>query len=92
MEFHRVQSGGPKQFIEYPENVTCQLVKYDLFHHLFANDMQRMLHCLPSDVSQMMSTVNDCFIDVSGWCASKRLQLNASKTELLVFRTANNLK
>ena len=74
------------------EDVTCQLVKYDLFHHLFANDMQAMLHCLPSNVPQTMSTFNDCFIDVNGWFALKRLQLNASKTEQLVFGTANNLK
>ena len=54
--------------------------------------MQGMLHCVPSDVPQMMSTLNDCFVDVSGWCMSNRLQLNANKTELLVFGTAKNLK
>ena len=34
-----VQSGSS-------EDVTCQLVKFDLFHHLFADDMQGMLLCL----------------------------------------------
>ena len=51
---------GPKWFIEYAEDIGCQLVKYGLFHHLFADDMQEMLHCLPSDVPQML-TLNDCF-------------------------------
>ena len=50
-----------------------------------------MLHCLPADVPQMMSKLNDCFVDVSRWCASKRLQLNDNKTELLLFGTATSL-
>ena len=81
-----------KRFIEYAEDITCQLLKYDLVHRLFADDMQGMLHCLPADVAQMISTLNNCFVDISGWCASKRLQLNADKTELLLFGTATNLK
>ena len=39
-----------------------------------------------------MSTLRDCFADVSGWCASKRLQLNGNKTKLLLFGTACNFK
>ena len=83
---------GPKRFIEYAEDVTCQLERNDLVHHLFADDTQGMLHCLPADVPLMMSKLNECFVDVSGWCASKRLQLNENKTELLIFGTAASLK
>jgi hypothetical protein len=39
-----------------------------------------------------LSTLNDCFVDLSGWCASKRLQLNASKTEVLLSETVTNLQ
>jgi len=82
---------GLKRFIEYAEDVTYHLAKHDLAHHLFADDMQGMLHCLRNDVPQMMSTLGDCFADVSGWCASKRLQLNGNKTESLLFGTACSL-
>jgi len=51
-----------------------------------------MLHCLPADVPQLMSNLSDCFADVSGWCASRRLQLNGNKTESLLFGTACSLK
>jgi len=34
-----------------------------------------------------MSNLSDCFADVSGWCASRRLQLNWNKNELLLFGT-----
>jgi len=65
---------------------------YDLLHHLFADGMQWILHCLPSDVPQMTFTLSDWFVDVSRWCALKRSQLNASKTELVAFGIVTNLQ
>lgn len=38
-----------------------------------------MVHCLSADVPQTMSNLSDCFADVSGWCASKRLQLKRNQ-------------
>lgn len=32
-----------------------------------------------------LKRLTDCFSDLSNWCASRRLQLNASKTELIWF-------
>lgn len=68
-----------------------ELAKYDLVHHLFADNTQVMLHCLPADFPQMMSKLNDCFADGSRCCASKRLQFNDNETELLLFGTATSL-
>lgn len=58
--------GDPKRFIDYTEVAACQLVKYDLTYHLFAEHMQGMLYCPLADVLRMMSTLNDCFVNVSG--------------------------
>ena len=76
---------GPKQFIQYAEDVTRLLQKHELLYHLFADDMQGMLHGPPADVSRIVSTITDCFTDVSHWCDAKRLQLNTRKTEVLWF-------
>jgi len=43
---------GPKRFIEYTEDATLIVTKHALAHHLFADDTQGMLHCLPADVPQ----------------------------------------
>jgi len=38
----------PKRFIQYTEDATLNLTEHDLSPHLFADDTQGMLHCLPA--------------------------------------------
>jgi hypothetical protein len=35
--------------------------------------------------------LSNCAADVAGWCASRRLQLNADKTEVIWFESRANL-
>jgi hypothetical protein len=35
--------------------------------------------------------LSNCAADVAGWCASRRLQLNADKTEVIWFESHANL-
>ena len=83
---------GPKRFIEYAEDVSHLLQHHGLLYHLFADDIQGQMHCLPSHILTIIATLGYCFIDVGDWCASRRLQLNAAKTELLLFGTAASLQ
>ena len=53
--------------------------------------MKGLKHGLPTDVPQIASTLADCTTDVIAWCAAKRLQLNADKTEVMWFGSAANL-
>ena len=39
----------------------------------------------------MQDRLSGCVTDVSCWCASRRLQLNATKTEAVWFGTRRNL-
>ena len=45
----------------------------------------------PQDVSGMRDRLSGCATDVSSWCASRRLQLNATKTEAVWLGTRRNL-
>ena len=45
-----------------------------------------------SDISVIVAGVEDCVSDVSSWSAAKRLQLNATKTEILWFGSETSLR
>jgi len=47
--------------------------------------------CRPQGVSGVRDRFSGCATDVSSWCASRRLQLNATKTEAVWFGTRRNL-
>ena len=59
---------------------------------MFADDMQGLKHGSVTDAPHIISTLSDCATDVITWCAAKRLQLNADKTELMQFGPDVKLK
>ena len=82
----------PKIFTNYAEDVSDIFSQHDLSHHLFADDMQCLCYGKPAEVPYMVKRIENCVIDVWTWCAAKRLQLNADKTEILWFGSAVNLR
>ena len=76
---------GPNIFINYAEDVSEIFSQHDLSHHLFADDMQCLCYGKPAEVPYMVKRIENCVTHVSTWCAAKRLQLNADKTEILWF-------
>ena len=83
---------GPRSFVCYAEDVQDIFVRQEVKHHLFADDMQGHQSSDPRNADTVVSRLQDCVIAVSNWCASKRLQLNAKKTEVLWFGTAVGLR
>lgn len=61
-------------------------------HHLFADDMQCLCCGKPAEVPHMVTRIENCVAYVCTWCAAKRLQLNADKTEIIWFGSAANLR
>ena len=51
--------------------------------HLYADDTQIYGFCCPSKVCALQDNVSACIDDVAVWMKSNRLQLNATKTEVL---------
>jgi hypothetical protein len=83
---------GPKQFITCTEAVADLFKRHHITHHQSADYLQTIGHGSASSVRNIASTIHECIIDVQSWCSSKRLQLNAGKTEITWFGTTTNLR
>lgn len=53
--------------------------------------MQLYASSSPNDVSTVRQHLSDCSADFMSWCAARRLQLNADKTEVMWVGSRHNL-
>ena len=73
----------PIGFISYTEDVVDVINRHDVRSHFYADDMQLYASCHPDDISDVRHQLSACAADVSKWCASRRLQMNSDKTEIV---------
>jgi len=71
---------GPVLFISYTEDVTLIFDSHKVNRHLCADDKQAYVSVPAKNVSLACQTLESYIIDITSWCASRRLQLNATKT------------
>jgi Reverse transcriptase (RNA-dependent DNA polymerase) len=83
---------GPVEFISFTEDIACSFDWLHISFQLCADDTQAHISVRPSDVSDCRQRLSACVVDVAGWCASRHLQLNASKTEIVWFGSRTNLQ
>jgi len=77
--------------VAYTEDIVDIADKHQMRSHFYADDLQMYDSCRPQDVSGVRDRLSGCATDVSSWCASRRLQLNATKTEAVWFGPRRNL-
>src|SRR6218665_1534449 len=83
---------GPRSYVIYAEDAQEIFEFQRVMYHLFADDMQGHVSAKPQNARLITSNIQECIAAVSNWCASKRLQLNTKKTEVLWFGSAANLR
>ena len=83
---------GPILFISYTDDVPSVFQRHQVNYHLYADDKQAYVSVPVSDVSRARTALQHCISDISSWCPSRRLQLNATKTELIWFGSRQMLQ
>ena len=75
---------GPLLFALYITSLGSIIHSHGFSYHCYADDTQLYLS-FPPDDSTVSSRISDCLSDISAWMKGHHLQLNLSKTELLVL-------
>ena len=70
-------------FISYTEDIVDVIERHSVLPHIYADDTQLLASAKPEDSSRLRQQLSDCVADVTQWCSSRRLQLNADKTEAI---------
>ena len=73
---------GAIKFICYTEDVVAVFIRNSVDHHLYADGKQLYSVNTVTDIDTTRERLVNCILEVRDWCASRRLQLNAQKTEL----------
>jgi len=66
-------------------------MRHTVRFHLYADDKQAYASGRVSDVDNIRRRLSECASDIAAWCASRRLQLNSAKTEVIWFGSHANL-
>ena len=76
---------GPLKFIAYTEDLPSVVEEHNVDPYLYADDGQLDDHLLLFNVGAAIPKMENCVDVVHKWYASKRLQLNPSKTEVIWY-------
>ena len=80
---------GPLGFIAYTEDLTAVSDKHIVHSLMYADDIQLCDSSTLADAESIRDRLTRCVSDVTS--ASRRLQLNADKTEMIWFGLRSNL-
>ena len=84
----------PLKFISYAEDSADLITSYQLGYHIYADDTQLIGSTQISNVLSTIDRLHWCATvsAVGDWCASRRLQLNPSKAEMIWFGSRASLR
>ena len=83
---------GPVKFIAYTEDIVETVDAFRVSHHLYADDTQLQDHMRIATIQANRLNLERCIDAIKNWCASRRMQLNGDKTEIIWYGSRANLK
>ena len=74
---------GSLLFIAYTGDLEETIDVHSVEHDLYADDIQLLSHMYMAEIQYRRAAIEDCVLSIQDWCASRRLQLNPDKTEII---------
>ena len=85
---------GPKLFTCYINSISKVLENFNIFYHLYADDIQLLMSCYPTctDLVSKANVLKNCLFNVERFLQQRGLKLNYSKTEIMLIGSHHNLQ
>jgi len=74
---------GPILFLLYTADLVQLVESFQLYTHFYTDEIEIYGFCRPGYTDNFRKCVADCVAAIADWMRSNRLQLNASKTDVL---------
>ena len=79
---------GPILFVLYTQPLSQILFNHSCLHQFFADDTQLHKSCSPEHYDDTRNALQTCISDIKDWMTENKLQLNADKTETMLFNSS----
>ena len=83
---------GPLLFTLYISPLAQLISRFGIFHQQFADDSQLYIALSPSNAVPCIERLEQCLSALQQWFLQNGLQLNADKSDCILFGTAQRLK
>ena len=71
-------------FTMYIKPLSAIIDSHSIIHHSFADDLQLQMSAPPDIIFELLHSMQSCISDVKAWATANMLELNDSKTELIL--------
>ena len=75
---------GPILFTMYIKPLSAIIDSHSIIHYSFADDLQLQMSAPPYRISELLHSMQSCISDVKDWATANMLNLNGSKTDLML--------
>ena len=78
---------GPLKLCLYWLPLSAILMYHNIGYHVYAGDTQLYIWLKCNQPLEAISKLNSCLADIRRWMITKKLKINDSETEFIVFRS-----